>query len=119
MGWKGSPRLGADHEHRRSRLGRDCAALRLRVADEDQRPRRRVELVAADGEGCVATDDDVQLLVPRALVVLLDHDGAGLAGRPGVDPERLDPKRASDRRPAVRQRERRDRRGRVAMLAHH
>ena len=56
-------RLAADDHDRRSRLLGDRLALRGRVADEDERPCRRVDLVAVDGERRMAARDEVELLV--------------------------------------------------------
>src|SRR6185437_6596354 len=54
--------LGPDGEDRRPRLGGDRAAQRARAA-EDDRPGRRVDLLAVEREGRAALDDDVHLLV--------------------------------------------------------
>ena len=55
------------------------AALR-RVVEVDERARRRVDLLAVDGEGRVAGDDGVDLLVAELrLGVILDDL---VAGRP-------------------------------------
>jgi hypothetical protein len=83
--------LRADREHGRAVLGGDGAALRAR-SREDERPGRRVDLVVAEREVARPAQDDVHLLVPVALGVLLDHALSGLLGGVGVRPERGDPK---------------------------
>src|SRR5436305_2019676 len=55
-------RLAAHRENRRPRLLRDRAASRARLADVDDRSRRRVDLVAVDREGRMPGEHDVQLL---------------------------------------------------------
>ena len=59
-----------------------------RVADEDDRPCRRVDLLSVDGERRVPVDDDVELLVrDRRVLVLPDQNVLGAGRRPGVDAE--------------------------------
>ena len=78
-----------------SAVARACADQR-RVAHEDDRPGRRVDLLAVDREDRVPGHDDEEFLVAVRLVLLvvglvmrLDHLVAGVSGR-GVDAERLD-----------------------------
>ena len=67
------PGHAADREHRRPGLDRDRVSPHRRVADEDHRAVRRVDLLAVERERGLARDDDVGLLVPeRLLGVLLD-----------------------------------------------
>ena len=91
--------------------GSTATAWRLhrRVADEDHRAVRGIELLAVERERGLARDDDVGLLVPeRLLGVLLDDVVAG-ARRVRVDAERVDAERPPDRLPAdARDRDRLD-----------
>ena len=70
-GLEDDARLRADREHGRVVLCGDRAALRPGPR-EDERARRRVDLVVAEREGRAAAEDDVHLLVAVLLVVLLD-----------------------------------------------
>src|SRR6266511_3394131 len=65
----------ADGEHDGVLLLRYRAALHRRLADEHERSCARVDVLAVEGEPDAAPDDDVDLLVARALDVLL-HDPA-------------------------------------------
>ena len=103
--------LAAHRQHGRARLERHGAALLGGIANEDERPGRRIDLLAGDGERRVAGEHEVQLLMAGGhLVVLGDHRGAGLARRPRVDPKRLHVELLPDRRPPVRPLEVGDRR---------
>ena len=96
-------RLAADREHRRSRLLGARVPLHLRVAQEDDRARGHVRLLAVEHERRPAGDDDVELLVAeRLLGVLLDDVLSGLGRRVGADPEGGDAEVLAQRRPAQR-----------------
>ena len=74
------PGLAADREHGRARLLGARVALHRRVAEEDERARGRVDLLAVERERRAAGDDDVELLVAEPLLgVLLDDVLPGLA----------------------------------------
>ena len=90
----------ADREHGRAGLDRDGVAPNLRVADEDDRALRRVDLLAVERERGVADDHDVRLLMPeRLLGVLLDDVVADRGRGVGVDPEGVDAERPAQRLP--------------------
>ena len=86
--------LAADDHDRRFGLLGDRGSLRGGVADEDERARGSVDLVAVDREGRPAARNEVELLVPSRplaqLVVVLDEPDPGLLGDVRVDAERLD-----------------------------
>lgn len=67
----GGTRTRPDDQRCRPGLGRHGAALRSRIADEDERSRGRIDLVAVDREGRPPGDDEVQLLVARRHLVVL------------------------------------------------
>ena len=93
-------RDAADREHRRPGLDRHRAPAHGRVADEDDRALRRVDLVAVERERGMADDHDVRLLVPeRLLGVLLDDVVARGQRAVGVDPEGVDAERPAQRLP--------------------
>src|SRR5581483_10347444 len=92
-------RPAADGEDGRPLLLGPRNALERRVADEDDRPGGRVELLAADGERRPAGEDDVDLLVAALLGVLLDHPVTWLRGGVGVHPECADAESPRDRPP--------------------
>ncbi len=71
----------------------------MRIGQVDDRAGRRVEVVPVDREPCEAGDDDVDLLVPGAFVVLFDHEVADLLGRVRVHAERADAEPPADRPP--------------------
>jgi hypothetical protein len=89
---------GAHREDGRVRLLRDRPTLCDRVADEDDRARRRVDLGSVDDEPGATRDHDVQLLVAgRRLVVFGNDRLAGLVRGPRVDAERLHAEPLPDR----------------------
>ena len=96
-------RRAAHGERRRVRFRGHRAPASGRIADEDDRPGRRVELLSGDGEACPAPDHDVQLLVVAGarseLVVLLDQLVTWALGPVGVDPERRHAERTPQRLP--------------------
>ena len=80
-------RCGADGEH-----GSVPARLPPRLRpDGHERPGGRVERLAVHLEGRLPVEHDVQLLLARPGLVVLIDQRAVLAGRVGVDPERVDP----------------------------
>src|SRR5919201_988458 len=72
------------------------------VANEYDRPRRSVHLLATELEGGVPSDDEVELLVAACagpeLVVLLDHASIRLGGGVGIDAEGADAEMEPDGR---------------------
>ena len=86
-----------------SRLGCHGPPANCGVPDEDDGAGRRIELVSGDGEARRAGEDDVELLVPAGsgskLVVVLDQLVSWRRGPVGVDPERGDAERSSQRLP--------------------
>ena len=96
-------RLAADRQHDGALLLLERDALHGRVADEDDRAGRRVEILAVDRELRAAAEDDVHLLVPAGaaaqLVVVLDDVLADALARVDVRPERADPEPAPQRVP--------------------
>jgi hypothetical protein len=93
----------ADRERRRVRLGRDRRPPCGGVADEDDCPCRRVELVSRDRKARRALEDDVELFVatgPGAeLVVLLDQLVSRRLGPVRVDAESGDAQWTAERLP--------------------
>jgi hypothetical protein len=81
-----------------------------RVADEDERPGGRVDLLPADRERGVTREHHVELLVAAggaaALVVVLDELVACVRGRVRVHAEGLDPEGAAHGPPDERIRDR-------------
>jgi hypothetical protein len=78
--------------------------------DEDDRAGRSIERLAVERERRTPGEHDVDLLVAeRGLRVLLDDDIADAGGGIGVDPERADIERPSDRFPQERAVDDRDR----------
>ena len=78
-------------------------ALHVYVADEDERPRWRVERLVVEREGGPSREHDVHLFVPeRALRVLLDDVVACSRRDVRVDSERADVERSSHRSPQER-----------------
>ena len=70
---------------------RHRSAPQRRVAQEDELPRRQLELFPADGEPHAAADDEVDLLVAKVrLGMLLDDLPPGLGRRVDVDAEGAD-----------------------------
>ena len=68
------PRLAAEREHGRARLLGAGVALHLRVAEEDGRAGGHLDLLAVEDERGPAGEDDVELLVPEPLLVVLLDD---------------------------------------------
>ena len=92
-------RPAADREHERALFRGVGHAHDLGIGQVDERAGGRVDRLLAERESRAAADDDVDLLVTGALVVLLDDDVADLLGRVRVDAEGLDPEPAPDRPP--------------------
>ena len=93
----------ADGQHRGLGGGRDRVAPDLRVADEDDRARRRVDHLVVERERRSAREDDVDLLVPeRLLRVLLDDGVPGVRRDVRVDSEGADVQRPTNRAPEER-----------------
>jgi hypothetical protein len=94
--------LASDREHGRTGLERHRAAASRGIAEEHERPGRRLEVILVDRERRAPGEHDIQLLVPTApqqFVVLLDHLRARGVGGVCVDPERLDPEVVADGTP--------------------
>src|SRR5450755_4273718 len=92
----------SDHEDRRVVGGGPGGAKQRRIAHEDDRPGRRIDLLAVDREDRMSGHHGEELLVAVRLVLLVvglvmlfDHFVAGVSGR-GVDAERLDVEMATD-----------------------
>jgi hypothetical protein len=89
-------RLRAERDDGGLRLGGERAALGSRLG-VDERAGRCVDLLVAEGERRVAAGDEIELLVPVALVVLLDDALVALLRRVGVRPKGLDSELAANR----------------------
>lgn len=84
--------------------------LHIHVTDEDEGPRRRVECLVIEREGCPTGEHEVDLLVPeRALRMLLDDVVARIRRDVRVDSERSDVERPTNRLPQERAAHDRDR----------
>ncbi len=93
----------AHREHRRIGLDGARMAPHLRIAYEHDGPGRRVERLVVERKGRMTREDEVDLLVPERLLGVLLYDVvAGIRRDVGVDPERADVERSTNRSPKQR-----------------